>query len=524
MADSHEIPWQEYWPFLDAFVDLRSLEGLKKLESHMSKQNIIINYEAFKLQRTPLRSAPLQISKAFIQEPEEEKQENEDDSSDSFVSALDFGGDDKQGTVPPVNGNGVESSTVFHDCKEESGSKNGKCLEGDHVTNRSESSFQKLWNSLGHLKELFSPKSKSEQKKNTSESHPPPSSFQEHSIEENSHASKQISSDKKSSKEVILDSNSNPNQDSAILNRDQNITNITKQSSYSSLEDEKTNSCSKLLFTDDKELKQSACQDSYLSQSEYQSGALMTSTPIREWSYRNSAPIIHSPEDQFSYVISDSGKQNEMDDLNEGKNQLSKNESATTPMSEQQNEAETSAGLISPKDDSFDHKMNSLCRGLEKFQFQSPPSSSPAETCIVDPNFSHSPRVNPFGLQIFSEIDPCRFIEDLESKMLKGHNDAMSTIKPVLILRQVTKSTNCSEGEDCILADIYLPQSKDRMLADAVMEESAQKDIHGHVWLNFLVAFPTKHDAQVFTSLHNSEIVDVTVVGLPSEKSHFLER
>lgn len=38
---AHELghPWAEYWDFLDAFVDLSSAEGFRRLEEHLSKKD-----------------------------------------------------------------------------------------------------------------------------------------------------------------------------------------------------------------------------------------------------------------------------------------------------------------------------------------------------------------------------------------------------------------------------------------------------------------------------------------------------
>lgn len=38
---AHELghPWAEYWDFLDAFVDMASADGLRRLEEHLSKKD-----------------------------------------------------------------------------------------------------------------------------------------------------------------------------------------------------------------------------------------------------------------------------------------------------------------------------------------------------------------------------------------------------------------------------------------------------------------------------------------------------
>ncbi|GFS04922.1 ankyrin repeat and LEM domain-containing 2 [Elysia marginata] len=42
LAEEHKTSWQEYWPFLDAFADLRSPEGLKKMEVFLLKQRVLL--------------------------------------------------------------------------------------------------------------------------------------------------------------------------------------------------------------------------------------------------------------------------------------------------------------------------------------------------------------------------------------------------------------------------------------------------------------------------------------------------
>ena len=42
LAEEHKTSWQEYWPFLDAFADLRSLEGLAKMETFLLKQRVLL--------------------------------------------------------------------------------------------------------------------------------------------------------------------------------------------------------------------------------------------------------------------------------------------------------------------------------------------------------------------------------------------------------------------------------------------------------------------------------------------------
>ena len=42
LAEAHKTSWQEYWPFLDAFADLRSVEGLAKMETFLLKQRVLL--------------------------------------------------------------------------------------------------------------------------------------------------------------------------------------------------------------------------------------------------------------------------------------------------------------------------------------------------------------------------------------------------------------------------------------------------------------------------------------------------
>lgn len=38
LAQEWKVPWKEYWPFLDSYVDLNSPEGLQKLEDYLRKR------------------------------------------------------------------------------------------------------------------------------------------------------------------------------------------------------------------------------------------------------------------------------------------------------------------------------------------------------------------------------------------------------------------------------------------------------------------------------------------------------
>ncbi|GFN82239.1 ankyrin repeat and lem domain-containing protein 2 [Plakobranchus ocellatus] len=42
LAEKHRTSWQEYWPFLDAFADLRSVEGLAKMENFFLRQRVLL--------------------------------------------------------------------------------------------------------------------------------------------------------------------------------------------------------------------------------------------------------------------------------------------------------------------------------------------------------------------------------------------------------------------------------------------------------------------------------------------------
>ena len=45
LAQQLHVPWTEYWQFLDAFVDLTSLEGLQRLEQYLYKQCVVHTVE-----------------------------------------------------------------------------------------------------------------------------------------------------------------------------------------------------------------------------------------------------------------------------------------------------------------------------------------------------------------------------------------------------------------------------------------------------------------------------------------------
>ncbi|RUS79111.1 hypothetical protein EGW08_013121, partial [Elysia chlorotica] len=46
LAEEHKTSWQEYWPFLDAFADLRSRDGLNKMETFLLKQRVLLLMQA----------------------------------------------------------------------------------------------------------------------------------------------------------------------------------------------------------------------------------------------------------------------------------------------------------------------------------------------------------------------------------------------------------------------------------------------------------------------------------------------
>ncbi|CAL1530869.1 unnamed protein product, partial [Lymnaea stagnalis] len=67
LADVHSTSWQEYWPFLDAFADLRSEKGLEKLENFFQKQRTVISMQTFLKSRTDFVEAlPYQVGQQFI--------------------------------------------------------------------------------------------------------------------------------------------------------------------------------------------------------------------------------------------------------------------------------------------------------------------------------------------------------------------------------------------------------------------------------------------------------------------------
>ncbi|XP_034936283.1 ankyrin repeat and LEM domain-containing protein 2 [Chelonus insularis] len=71
LAEEYQVPWKEYWPFLDNFVDLRSPEGLELLENYLAKQSILSTAPTLRARMKIMRQKKLDFSKDLSDEESE---------------------------------------------------------------------------------------------------------------------------------------------------------------------------------------------------------------------------------------------------------------------------------------------------------------------------------------------------------------------------------------------------------------------------------------------------------------------
>lgn len=83
IAHDLNVPWSEYWKFLDEFCDLCSSEGLKKLENYFREKRTEVeeSQQAVPIfqAKSPLSDLCNKLSKLHLQSPEVKDNENEEE-------------------------------------------------------------------------------------------------------------------------------------------------------------------------------------------------------------------------------------------------------------------------------------------------------------------------------------------------------------------------------------------------------------------------------------------------------------
>lgn len=490
LADNHSTSWQEYWPFLDAFADLRSEEGLDKLEQFFLKQQVLNIMQLLLRKENFVSAAPYLISQEYILRQELSDAEGSDEENEMYFSA--------------------ESPS----CSEENDSENQQVFSGDADRREDSSSADRtksssgllssLWSGILRLKNYFSPVSHK----------------RKHSIR----STDSNGNEAKKSKSLVLEPEickvtGSGESASATSKQNSGINDSDRPSSRTQLCLDNSDKDNRDTFAGSKE-----CLLATKTSEETNASSDLPSTP-EQWKYRTRVQSpesdTSSPEKEFHSHLSSPGcdlslvspaSQGEKVKMQDRlANQSCPQESATS--------AAANPSDIQ-HDDSFNTKMDTISKGLQHFSMISP-KTSPSISVATTPSSLSSrsdsdlePSVHIFTGKMFSRV-----LAQLKSRKLldteRTRYDNQTEI-PTLILRQV-------EGNNMVLADLFLPgvqEYQESLLKphSQILDEVTQKEAMQNVWVNFLALFSTSVQAKKVLSLSEDDIICAIVEGLPEDR------
>ncbi|KAK0064868.1 hypothetical protein Bpfe_005957 [Biomphalaria pfeifferi] len=506
LADNHATSWQEFWPFLNEFADLRSEAGLDKLETFFQKHSVIVNMQTFLRPLVQFVDAePYRVGVEYILKPVPESSVSLE--SEKFVS---------------VDSNVAESVSEQSQQTEEVSQVPQVSSVKDVVESENKSSpgfLSSLWGGLAKIKVYLS-QSASKGSSQCSEVSQP----------------KLLELDNVNPVQPLHDTGSPP-----LVSAEQGDSNDDKAKEDHDLSQEVPSSVL------EKESKISLCEtnipvkqsmDEHVAQEESADDTPVRSsysvendsgipevftvrshmdnslTP-RHWKYRSSRYSLDSPEKERDSESpsrkSSSGRKYYSDSERDRESpsrrvsRLTKHYSDYHPDQRRPSPSKKESKSSS----SFNAKMDSLCRHLDKFSIVSPEKSTSSLLSVSCDLTSLKSLILEPSLKIFMGKMFTQFTAYLNTVNKTTSNKAAPQDLPIACLKQ---------DNETILADIFLPQAiPDSTWLTSVLDEQTHHEIVKNVWVNYLVLFPDSDNAQKVCSLSTDDVFNVVVEGLPED-------
>ncbi|CAG5129481.1 unnamed protein product [Candidula unifasciata] len=509
LADCHSTSWQEYWPFLDAFADLRSEEGLDKLNLFFHKQEVIHFVQALLRGENFVPAEQYTVNNEFILDQDLSELEESEDENDGYFSA-------------------DSHSFSEDDSSDVSSSIAGERSAGSSSINTSRGMFFSLWGGVVKLIKKLTP------------------SFGRHEQNGNSLSCAPVTNAEEQSQQSSVTSlesptspcNNHTDSESCESNQTDVTASFTMPDDTTQTQQAVTLSCTNgdtQLDVQINDLGNSSfqCQEHVHRVTDSLSGEQcvvseeadmdLSRTP-EKWKYRTLGKSLisdsPSPEKAFSDNLSPSSDQDEVSPAYpQPRNGHRLNvDSLDSPqdraLSSKQNSCEAHL------DDSFNTKMDTFSTTLQKFTILSPtasPAMSATNTSSAPSSIlTEEPCVHIFTGKMFS-----KFVSELKSRK---YTSAAKEIPedpselPTVFIRQA--------DDNSVLADVFLPmpqRAEDSWLKPRgrILDELTHKEVIKNVWVNFLVVFPTSDGANRILSLSEDAVVCAVVEGVQDDKDTY---
>ncbi|KAH9507842.1 hypothetical protein Btru_053029 [Bulinus truncatus] len=544
LADNHATSWQEYWPFLNQFADLRSESGLEALENFFKKQSVIIAMQTFfKPPVQFVHAEPFRVNVAYILKP-------------SLDSSISLEGE-----------HFVSLDSTFSDTTSSSSEQNEKSeihhpvlpvKEIVDVHNKSSPGIlSSLWGGLAKIKGYLSQNTskitsspvihikppeaetsdpaKPPEAENFDQTKPteldpaektkPPESEPldkslTHSVDSLAacHPSPlSVSASHGDKVDVKIKDCPDPSQTLPLSVGSKESSFSSREANNSALPDPKSELVSQQSLTKDHQESFTDENESSIPEAFACRSHLDNSLTPRHWKYRTPRHSLDSPEksgdrDSESPSRRSSGARKYHSDSEKyGESPVRRASRLTKHRSDLHNAQSRSSPSKKDSSSSFNTKMDSLCRHLDKFSIASPdksaPSLSPSSiSCDMTSSF-RSVLIEP-SLHIFTG----KMFSKLTINLNRTRGDASGKLHlhdlPVACLRQ-------DSDVGTVLADIFFPHAvSDSTWLSSVLDEQSHCEIMKNVWVDFLTVFPDSDNAKKVCSLPSDEVLNVVVEGL----------
>ncbi|BFZ15306.1 hypothetical protein BsWGS_18345 [Bradybaena similaris] len=510
LADYYSTSWQEYWPFLDAFADLRSDEGLDKLNLFFQKQEVIHFLQALLRGEAFLSAEQYEVSKEYILTQDLSEGDESEEENEGYFSA------DSPSLSEEDILDSSEVSTITEDASSHSSTVTAAKPSGGVLSS--------LWGGVLKLVDIFSPRFGRRKQNVNSSSH-----------ESGTNAEQELSE-----KPPVTGTDSPPSTCSSHTSSGGDIYVLAATDVSQSIE---TTQPQDVTLTNADGGTQLNVQSSDLTNSSFQcqecvqdvtnslSGAGLlvqedadmdlSSTPDK-WKYRTfgMSPVSNSPSPQKAFsgdLSSPCSDQDEMSPAYRHTKNVHRLDAGVSNSPQDRTPSGKQGSCDPHLDDSFNTKMDSFSNTLQKFSILSPagsPSVSATPTSSTPSSrLSPEPCVHIFTGKMFS-----KFVSELKSRK---YTDASIIIPedpselPTVFLRQADDST--------VLADIFLPvaQRTDESWLRSrghILDELMHKEVIKNVWVNFLVIFSSPDDAKSIAGLSQDAVVSAVIEGVPEDK------